>query len=435
MHPDDIAYNTPAAYRIRGPLDVSALERALGWVVDRHDVLRTRYETEGGEPRGRTVDRGGFRLAVTDAGSEARATALIREDIGQPFDLQRGPLFRATLHRLAADDHILAVVVHHSVFDGTSFGIWAAEVSAAYGAYRDGRMPTAAPVTQYAEYARQQRPEVTDALADRHLGYWRSALAGAPPVLELPVDRERPPKPSHRAGFVDFAFSDTAAVGLRELAADSGASLFMVTLAAYEVLVGRYTASRDIVVGIPVDARPTADLEQTIGFFVNSLPVRVDIGGDPTFAGLVARTRWAVLDSLSHRDVPFERIVEELAPPRDPSRNPVFQNWFDLTVQPPGGDAGVPVLVGADVRRFDAESVRTRFDTEMHLFAHPDGRLSGRYQYATDLFEPAGAARFVRHYRNVVEDFAVRPDARLSQVELFSAEELHTLVEVWGTAS
>jgi hypothetical protein len=432
---DNIAYNSPASYRIRGPLDVSALERALAWVVDRHDVLRTRYELVAGEPVGVLGERGGFRLQVNAVASEEQAAEAIRADIEKPFDLERGGLFRARLHRVAADDHVLAIVVHHSVFDGTSYGIWAREVSTAYRAFLNGRTPPETTVTQYARHAERQRETFTEQVEQRQLRYWRETLSGAPEVLELPADLPRPPRPSHRAGFVDFTVSEEAAAALRDQAATAGGSLFMITLAAYVVLLARYTGSRDVVVGCPVDARRASAFEDTIGFFVNSLPVRVGTEGDPAFSGLVARTRWAVLDALSNVDVPFERIVEELAPARDLARNPLFQLWFDLAVHPADGDAGVPCLEGAEVSRFDAGSVRTRFDAELHLAVHPGGELTGRLQYATDLFSHPTAERFVAHYRNVLEDFAARPDARLSEVRMFTPAELHTLIEIWGTAS
>lgn len=432
---DNIAYNSPASYRVRGPLDVPALERALAWVVDRHDVLRIRYEVVNGEPVGVLGDRGRFRLPVSSAESEEKVAQEIRADIERPFDLVRGDLFRARLHRLAADDHVLAIVVHHSVFDGTSYGIWAREVSTAYRAFLNGRTPSGNPVTQYAEHARRQQETFTGQVEQRQLGYWRETLSGAPEVLELPADLPRPARPSHRAGFVDFAVSTRAAAALRDQASSAGGSLFMITLAAYVVLLARYTGSRDVVVGCPVDARRASAFEDTVGFFVNSLPVRVGTEGDPAFSDLVARTRWAVLDALSNMDVPFERIVEELAPSRDLARNPVFQLWFDLAVHPPGGDAGVPDLAGTEVVRFDAASVRTRFDAELHLAVHPSGELTGRLQYATDLFDAASAERFVAHYRAVLEDFAARPEARLSEVRMFTPAELHTLIEIWGTAS
>jgi hypothetical protein len=435
----NIAYNSPAAYRIRGPLDTGALAGAMAHVVDRHDVLRTRYAVTGGEPYPVIGKPDGFELVVTDVATAddpvEGATELIRADIETPFALDRGKLLRARLLRLAEEDHILAIVVHHSVFDGASFGIWASEVTTAYAALRDGTEPVLPDLpAQYADYARWQREELTDDLIRRQVDYWRTTLADASLVLELPADHPRPAQPSHRAGIVDFEISPAAAELLGKQAAAAGVSLFMVTLAAYQALLARYTGSADIVVGCPVDGRSRVAFHGLIGFFVNSLPIRARLAGDPPFTNVVQQARWAILDALSRMDVPFERIVEELAPPRDLSRNPLFQVWFDLAVQPPDGETGLPVLVGAEVSRFDARSARSRFDMELHLAARPGGRLTGRLQYATDLFLPATANRFVEHYRNFLHAVAAEPGTYLSEVPIFGPEELHTIVERWGAA-
>lgn len=440
LAPGTVAYNVSDAYRLRGALDLGALEQALIAVVDRHEALRTHYTVIDREPVQVIDPPGGFRLARTDVETDPAPEQSAREcaltDAETPFDLARGPLFRARLIRLAPTDHILSIVVHHSVFDHQSLEIWARDVSVAYRAYLSGLLPRfGEPGARYADFAVGQHAAFVGRDGDRHLAYWQHRLAGAPPVLELRADKPRPLVPSHRARPVEFTVSPQLTASLHCLAAEHGATLFMLTLAAYQALLSRHTSVADIVVGFPVSGRWQTAFENTIGFFANSLPARARMAGDPQFTELIAQVRDGILDAYDHVELPFERIVEALAQPRDLSRNPVVQVWFNLIDEQSAGRRAGLSLVGLAVDRFETGKARTRFDVELHLVRTPTGELSGRLLHATDLFEPVTTTRFASHYSTFLQSVAKNPDLRVSEVPIVPPEELVTIVMDWGTAS
>lgn len=435
-----VAYNTPLAFRILGPLDRIALQRSLTYVVDRHEALRTHYGVVDGEPYQVIEPPQPIALPVTDLSTaehpESRAVEVIEQDAETEFDLDTGPLFRFRLIRLAEDDHVLVFVVHHTVFDRASLEIWLREVGQAFTAISAGREPDQPELpVQYADFAAWQQRELSEGRFDTHLDYWRGELADGPVALELPYDRPRPPQPSHQAGFVDFELGADVTAALRSLAERRGTTLFVVGLAAYQVVLARYAATAQVVVGCPADGRTRVALEPVIGFFVNSLPIRADLGGDPAFPRVLERARVAMLAAHAHQDAPFDRIVESAAAPPDLSRNPLFQVWFDLVSLGRGGESGRLDLSGLAVTAFDTGRVRTRFDVELHLTETDDGRLLGRLMYATDLFDHDSMSRFAGHCRNVLGSVAERPDQHISEVRFFSPEELHTMLHVWGSGT
>ncbi|EXU64851.1 NRPS NcpA, partial [Streptomyces sp. PRh5] len=421
------AYNVGRAYRICGPVDVIALTRALHAVVERHEVLRTRFLVEDGEPyQAVEAPNRAAALPVTDLSTDLDPVASARErsraTIEAPFDLAEGPLMRARLFRLADEDHVLLLAWHHSVFDGWSVGPFETDLTAAY----QGRDLPELNV-QYADFADWQREQLSEDRLTRRIGYWRKRLDGATLTLELPADRPRPPVPSYRGGSVAFSVPEALVGRLRALGRERGASLFMVTLAAFQVLIGRYTSRRDFVVGCPSAGRHRTELEELVGFFVNSLVVRADLSGDPSFAELVGRVRSSVLEAFEHQDLPFERLVEELAPPRDLSRNPVIQVWFDLFTAGSGLALG-----GASTRRFATGSVTTRFDVELHLADTRHGGLSGELIYASDLFDAASMERFAEHFLTLLTTVAEDSTAQVDSAEVLSAAERELLLSTWN---
>lgn len=438
----NLAYNVPASYRLRGPLDVSSLSRALACVVRRHAILRTCFRVgDDGEPYQVVADQpDGTEPRLYDLSADpdpvGRARQLAREAADTRFDLERGPLLRTWLARLGDDDHVFGIVVHHLLFDRDSLQIWAAEVSAAYAAAvrgDDAELPELS--VQYADFAHWQRESIGGPRFDRQVAYWRKRLRGVPVVLELPTDHERPAKPTYRAGEAAVRLGATAVQRLRDLAARSQASLFMVCLAAFQALLARYTASTEVIVGCPVNGRTQVRFEPLIGFFANSLPIYADLRGDPTFDRVLASTREALFAAYENQDVPFDRIVQEVAPPRDLSRNPLIQVWFDLASGLDGGPSGELLnLPGVSTEYFAEGRVRTRFDLELHLGEAPDGGLGGRLLYALDLFEPATAELFVEHYVAFLAAVAEQPGRRLSQVPIFTASQLNTILTDWGAA-
>ncbi|MFB7664837.1 amino acid adenylation domain-containing protein [Kitasatospora sp. NPDC056138] len=426
LQPGLPAYLVPCAYRLLGPLDTAALARAFDTVLTRHEALRSRFQEHDGELT--MVVDAAVPLATVDLSGADDPQRAARDHVARaartPFDLSGGPLVRATLLRLAPQDHVLEIVVHHAVFDGLSRQILTRELSAAY---RSKALPE--PTLQYADFAAWQRETLSGEVSARHAAYWRTKLADAPPALELPTDHPRPPVPSYRGGVVTFTVGEAVTKGLRELAHTRRATLFMTALAAYHVLLARHARTDDVVVGCPSAGRDLPELEKLIGFFVNSLPLRAELSANPSFTALLDQVRDTTLDALAHQDLPFERLVEELAPPRDLSRNPVVQTWFQLFET---DTADRPDLPGLSTAAFGDQATTTRFDLELHLTTNPDGTLTGELVYATDLFDDSTMRRFAEHYTTLLDAVVRDPGLPVHAVPLSSPAELDLLLHTWN---
>ncbi len=439
-NPGMLAYNVHAAYRLCGDLDVPALSSALRHVVSRHEVLRSRFVVRAGEPCQLVGDVPVDLPCAADLSAEPDAIAAAAEHArsraSRPFALARGPLFRAWLARVGRDDHVLGILVHHTAFDGESLAIWAKEVAASYASMRDGQADRLAPLpVQYADYARWQRREEASEDQRRQLGYWRAAFRGAPLMSELPTDRDRPDRPSYRAGEVPVRLAVEQTEKLRVLAQQHRTTMFAVTLAGLACLLLRYgPTATGTVVGCPVNGRTRVDFEPLIGFFTKSLPIIAARapGEDPTFAIMVERARDTLLAAHAHQDVPFDEIVRLVAPPRDLGHNPLFQVWFDFAADRPADKPGLE-LAGLRVTEFDIGLARTRFDLELHLAPAGSG-LAGRLLFAEDLFDRATAQAFARHYEHFLAAVADEPGIRLSAVPLLAARERDIIVNEWGVA-
>ncbi|WP_420127104.1 non-ribosomal peptide synthase/polyketide synthase [Longimicrobium sp.] len=428
------AYNIPAAMRLSGALDVGALERSLGEIVRRHESLRTVF---------RELDEGtvqviapfaGFALPVDDlsglgeADRETEARRRAREDAARPFNLTVGPLFRAALLRLADEEHVLLLCIHHIVSDGWSSGVLLRELSALYAAYREGgESPLPELPVQYADFAAWQREQLRGETLDRQIGYWKARLAGAPALLELPTDRPRPPVQSNRGARETFELPRALLDRLQALGRGEGATLYMVMLAAFQLLLSRYSGSDDVVVGSPIAGRTRREVEDLIGFFANTLVLRTDLSADPTFRELLARVREGTLGAYEHQEVPFERLVAELQPQRSLSHAPLVQVMFVLQ----NADRSGVGLEGLRMEGVAAESETTRFDMALTAVPH-DGGVSGVVEYSTDLFDRATVRRMLGHLERVLEQAAARPEARLSELDLLSADERGLVVEEWN---
>ncbi|HEV3048982.1 MAG TPA: condensation domain-containing protein, partial [Longimicrobium sp.] len=367
LEPGSTAYNMPSALRLRGPLDPRVLERALGEVVRRHEALRTTFGESEGVPFQRVHPAGAARLELTDLSRlapeerDAEARRLAREEVQRPFDLRAGPLFRMGLLRLAEDDHVLVLAMHHVVSDGWSTGLLFGELSALYEAFARGE-PSPLPElpVQYADFAVWQRGWLSGEVLERQIAWWRDRLEGAPPLLELPTDHPRPAVPDTRAGRVFRALPAETAEGVRALARREGATLYMVLLAALDLLLARWSGQDDVVVGTPIANRTRRETEGLIGFFVNTLALRTDLSGNPSFQALLGRVREGTLGAYQHQEVPFERLVEELRVERSLSHTPLFQVMFALNdvtggMRPWGGVAVEPYAAGAGVAKFDLD--------------------------------------------------------------------------------
>ncbi|HEU0052692.1 MAG TPA: condensation domain-containing protein, partial [Longimicrobium sp.] len=431
LMPGATFYNIPVALRLSGALDRAALERSLGEILRRHEALRTTFREVDGVPVQVIAPFRGYWLPLEElpAGDgearEERALRRAREVAERPFDLAAGPPFRATLLRLDEADHVLVVCTHHVASDGWSTGVFFRELSALYAAYRDGAAsPLPEPAVQYADYAVWQRERLAgDALA-RPLAYWRERLADAPELLELPTDHPRPAERTYGGARERFVLTDALRERLEALGRKEGATLFMVLLAAFQVLLSKYARSEDVVVGSPIAGRTRREVEELIGFFVNLLVLRTDLSGDPPFREALRRVREATLGAYEHQEVPFERLVEELRPRRALGHSPLFQVLFTLQ-SADRADAALPEM---RVRPLDVEPEVARFD--LSLVVIPDGRgLRGSLEYSTALFDAATIRRMLGHLEALLARVADDADPRLSELPPFSPHERRLVVQ------
>ena len=433
LAPGSPAYHLPGAVRLSGPLDLVALESALGGVVSRHEALRTVFRAEGDEPMqvpaaARAIALPRVDLAALPAGvAGAEADRLARAVAVAPFDLARGPLWRAIAIRIAPDEHLLAIILHHIVADGWSMEILVAELAALYEAAAAGRpSPLPALPVQYADWAVWQRDWLRGGRLAAEVDWWRERLAGSTP-LELPADRPLPASRSGRGGTRAAALPAATSAALERLARREGATPFMVLLAAFQAQLAYYTGAPAVAVGSPVANRGRAEAEGLIGFFVNMLVLRTPVGGDPAFPELLARVREVCLGAYAHQDVPFERLVEELRPERQRGRNPLFQVVFQLEEPIALERLGA---AAAEVRRLATGTAK--FDLTLSVVRESAG-FAAVLEYDADLFDPATAERMLGHWRTLAEGIAAGPQARLSELPLLTAAEA-AQIRAWSGA-
>ncbi|HYR11951.1 MAG TPA: amino acid adenylation domain-containing protein [Longimicrobium sp.] len=430
LQPGGTFFNVPIPLRLRGELDAGALERALGEIVRRHEVLRTTLPAVDGAPVQAVAPFAGFTLPVDDLSGlpEAEREAEVRrraaDDAERPFDLQAGPLFRARLLRLGATDHALLASMHHVVTDGWSLDVWFRELAALYGAYLRGE-PSPLPElpVQYADFAAWQREQLRGPALERQLAWWRERLAGAPELLQLPTDHPRPASMSFRGAFLPIHLSRGLVDRLEALGRAEGATLYMVLLAAFQVLLARYGGGDDVVVGSTIAGRTRGETEGLIGLFMNTLVIRTDLSGDPAFREVLRRVRGVTLGAYENQDVPFEKLVGELRPVRNLSHSPLFQVLFEL--QEDGG--GAPALPGVQVREVETEGGAAKVDLAVALRVSGRG-ITGGLTYATDLFDAGTARRMAEHLERLLRQVADDPGRRVSRLELMGrAERSHVL--------
>ncbi|HWS88113.1 MAG TPA: amino acid adenylation domain-containing protein, partial [Pyrinomonadaceae bacterium] len=441
LEPDSPLYNIAAAVRLRGALDLGALEQSLRHIIERHESLRTSFAVLDGEPVQLIAPLVSWSLPVVELGHlpqperEAEARRLMSEEARRPFALTDSPLLRATLLRLTDDEQILLLVMHHIISDGWSMGLFVRELSALYNAFlrpgpADDEAATAEllpPLSiQYADYASWQRQHSSAATLEPQLNYWRKQLGGQLPVLELPA-KARPPVATHRGATVTKTLERQLSARLVELGQSHGATLYVTLLAAFNTLLWRYTGQTDLLVGTPVAGRNRLETEELIGLFVNTLVLRTDISGDPTFGELLGRVRETALEAQAHQDVPFEMLVEELQPERDLSRPPLFQvmlvveNIALTELQ----------LEGVVSEELSVDSGTAKFD--LTLFAREvKERLVLCAEYSTDLFEEAQVERLLEHYTRLLEGAVAEPERRVSELEMLSEGERHQVVHEWN---
>ncbi|MCF7223318.1 amino acid adenylation domain-containing protein [Marilutibacter chinensis] len=428
-----MAYHIPAALRLKGHLDRDALKRALDRIVARHENLRTSFtSTDAGPVQSIAAETIGFALVEEDLASldaPAREQALrarAAEEARAPFDLAAGPLFRGRLIRLAADEHALLLTQHHIVSDGWSLGVLVKEVTTLYAAFVEGRADPLPPLPiQYADYAVWQRGWLQGEALEAQVAFWREHLRGAPPLLELPTDRPRPPVQSYAGAVVPVALSKATTAGLRRLSKRHGTTLFMTLLAGWSALLSRYSGQQEVVVGTPVANRQRTEVEPLVGFFVNTLALRVSVEHDPSVAELLGQVRRSTLDAYSHQDVPFEQVVEALQPQRSLSYSPIFQTLFAFNNTPEGGEVPLP---GLSLSPIPAERHTTHFDLELGVREVEDV-IRGNIGYAGDLFDAATIGRLADSFVRMLEAMVADDSVRVSALPLLSEAGRAAIVE------
>ncbi|HKH48828.1 MAG TPA: amino acid adenylation domain-containing protein, partial [Thermoanaerobaculia bacterium] len=435
LEPGSPAYNIPMAIRLDGRLDRAALAAAFAEVVRRHEVLRTTFRAVGGEPVQDLTPGQGFLPLVDLQGFEAEADRLAFEEARRPFDLGAGPLLRLLLLRLGAERHTALVTMHHMVSDGWSMGVLVRELGTLYEAQVDlepaaGR-PSPLPELpiQYAEFAAWQRQLLSGERLEAELSWWRERLAGMPQVLDLPTDHPRPAQRGLRGAVHPFTIDGEGLAGLTELSRRHGTTLFMTLLAGFAALLHRATGVDDLAVGTPIAGRTRAETEALIGLFVNTLVLRTGLAGDPEVAGLLDRVRETTLSAYAHQEVPFERLVEDLAPERDLSRPPLVQVLLVLHNAP-----AVPLeLPGLALTVSALETGTAKLDLACAFIETGQG-LAGTFEYSPDLFEAATIERWAGHLTRLLAGAAADPHQRLSELPMLSAEERRQLLVAWNEA-
>ncbi|HEU4882537.1 MAG TPA: condensation domain-containing protein, partial [Longimicrobium sp.] len=419
-------YHIPVRLRLTGALDRDALVRALDRVVARHDALRTTFPAVDGEPVQRiaSAETSAFTLVEHDlhasADAETELLRLMRDEMAAPFDLARGPLIRGRLVRMAADEHVLLLTMHHIVSDGWSVGVLHRELGALYAAFARGDADPLPPLAmQYADYAAWHRRAVEGDVLEAQGAYWTETLAGAPELIELPVDRPRPPRQDFAGASLKVELDAELSDALRALSQRHGTTLYMTLLAGWAAVLARLSGQPDVVIGSPSANRGRAEVEELIGFFVNTLPVRVDLSDGPSVGELLARVKARALEAQRNQDIPFEQVVERLAPTRSMSYTPLFQVLFAWQ-NAPGGDLALPGLTVAGVDAADADTAK--FDLSLALWEQ-DGRIAGTLEYATALFDGATVERFAAYLQHVLQGMAADEDGAVDRLPLLPEAE------------
>lgn len=411
MEPGSGFYNCPLAVRLRGELDVAALERALEHLVSRHQVLRMRVETRQGEPVGIVGPSRSFRLPVETVGNEEEARTLAQDEAGRGFDLERGPLVRARLLRLELREHVLLVSLHHMVCDGWSLGVLVRELGLLYSG---GQLDPVG--VSYADWAQWQQSWLRTEVLQQETAFWRRQLAGAPERIEWRIGKERRPAQTYRGGSARFELGEELAAGLRALCRQQGVTLHMALLAAFATLLWRLNGERDLVVGTAVAGRSRRELEPVVGLFVNLLPLRLRVEGSESFRQLMQRVRDLALDAYAHQETPFEKLVEELAPDRTLSHNPLVQVALGVNNVP----ARRLVLDGLELAQVELTPERSRFDLTLWVEAG-EGPLDFQYSYAVDLFDTGDIDAMHRQYAEILESAVTNPHRLVELLALASA--------------
>ncbi|HSE25275.1 MAG TPA: condensation domain-containing protein, partial [Pyrinomonadaceae bacterium] len=421
LEPESPFYNVPLAFHLSGPLDNAALTRALETLVARHETLRTVFDTVDDEPVQRVLPTqppslNSIDLTSSLGDSREEARKLLRAEAERHFNLKQGPLFRTTLVRLNETDHILLLCIHHIVSDGWSASILLRELGVLYDAYTHQQSsPLPELKIQYADYAVWQRNWLSDERMTMHAEFWKGYLAGAPLVLELPADRPRPPVQTFAGADLSLRLPDDLTSSLKALSQRAGVTPFMTLMAAFQLFLSRYCGVEDIVVGTDLANRNRVELEALIGFFVNLLPVRIDLSGNPQFSELLTRVRSTMLDVYAHQEFPFEKLVEELRPERSLRRNPVVQVLFVMQ----NNVQHELQLSGVRIEPFKFRDASSRFDLALFV-GEAEQEFTALWRYNPDLFDKTTIAKMADQFQNLLASLVTDPSARLNTFDVLT---------------
>ena len=437
LMPNTSLYHVPKAMRLTGNLDIPALKRTLDYIVARHEALRTSFASTDGIPMQVISERLTLDMPLLDLSHlseperEAEARRVLREEARRPFDLSRGPLIRSIILQLHEQEHILLITTHHIITDGWSMGVFHRELMALYEAFANGR-PSPLPELpiQYPDYAYWHRHWFQGEVYESQLAYWKNQFKTLPPVLELPTDHPRPSVQAHRAfrgSKRKLTLSKDLTRKLKELCQKEEATLFMLLLAAYQILLHRYTGEDDIVVGSPIAGRCLAETEQLIGLFINALALRVDLSGNPTLREVLACVKEVALGAYANQDLPFETLVKELQPDRSLAHNPLFQVMFVLQSE------SIPTLElsGLRVSQVHVDNIVANFDLTLDVVER-DGQLECLFESNADLFDENRITCLLSHFQNLLEGIVANPRQRISDLPLLSEAERNQLLTEWS---
>jgi hypothetical protein len=433
--PGTATYNVHSAIHLRGGLDAAGLEHSLNVVVQRHESLRTSFQVVADQPVQIIAEKMALHLEITDLQEaaeferEGAARRLAAEEARTPFDLSQGPLLRVKLLRLGAEEHVFLLTLHHIVSDELSLGILMEEIGSIYTSRQLNKRPALPPlVIQYGDYAAWQREWLQGEMLENQMAYWRQQLQDAPAMLELPADHPRSSAQIYRGAYHQFLFEDDLSDGVSRLAWEENATLFMVLLAALQVLLSRYAGQQDIVVGTPIANRTRRETEPLIGLFVNTLALRSRIRAHESFRNLLDRVRQDSLRAFEHLELPFEKLVEELQPERDQNRTPIFQVMFVMQ----SGRGQAVRLPGLKLTPLPARTNAAKFDLTWWVQEVDTVSLVGNLEYNADLFEQETIARMAAHYKHLIRSVITTPDRDLGHLPLMSPAERRQILEEWN---
>lgn len=437
LFPGTPIYNMPGAIHLKGKLNIEALQASLEEIVRRHESLRTTFATdEEGNPiqvvhPAQKLELPKLELTgLSPSEKEQEVERMVREEARTPFDLENGPLIRAKLLVLGDDEYVLIFTMHHIVSDSWSLGLFAREMAALYPALSEGKPGRLKELPiQYSDFAVWQKKQLESEKMQNHLKYWKKRLDGELPVLQLPMDFSRPKSPAYTGGRIQFELDRALTDRLRALGQEEGTTLFMTLLTAYKTLLHRYSGQDDIIVGTPIAGRRQKEIEDLIGFFVNSLPLRTDISGKPTFRELLRRVKQTALEAFDHQDLPFEKIVEEVQPERSMNQSPLFQTMFVLQNAPlPKMELGE-----VTVSFLEVHSGTAKFDLLLTMIETETG-MTAAFEFDKELFKDETVKRIINHFTRLLQAITEFPDAAITELDFMSTEEKELLIHQWNRA-